>query len=162
MTHGAVSSVDRDQFDVEIQRLAGQRVYWEGGLRMQWFMLRMPSYYSCRQKSGSVFFRAQAFEFERRAQVLRHLGTDDFPDDPGNLCPQTGTSGTSGPVRAEQISAACSALPELDLLVLHANLAGLWDDRLALTLPADRVSLLQDTRAGGSLTYHIYDCRRFR
>lgn len=100
----------------------GKTVYWEGGLEFLWFRLRQPSYFSCYQAAGSMFFRGTAIEHARRAAVLRRLNTSDFAIEPDAFCPQRADPLFEGPARGAQLADVCRALPELDVLVLRADL----------------------------------------
>ena len=53
-------------------------VYWEDGLEMLWFRLKRPSYFSCDQGTGSLFYRGTAMEYWNRAQSFSKLRTPDF------------------------------------------------------------------------------------
>lgn len=103
--------------------LAGQTVYWEDGLGFLWLRLRQPSYYSCNQAAGVMFFRDTAMEHARRGEVLRHLNTVDFGMIDDRLCPQRADPAFEGPTSPTQLQDVCRALPELDVLVLRSDLA---------------------------------------
>lgn len=134
--------------------MRGRVVYWEANLPMQWFKLRMPGYYSCRQKGGINFFRDQAFEFERRAQALAGLNTEDFEPEPAGRCPVKADLSRRGPESAEEIAAACRAAPMLDLLVL--------EQRLDVPNRQDFVIGGTGKKESDNHLYSIYDCSNFR
>jgi hypothetical protein len=95
-------------------------VYWEGGVEMLWFHLRRPSYFSCAQGTGAVFFRDLAVEFRRRAEVFRRLGTHDF-DEPE--CRVSEKQDKRDPTRAD-LQQVCGGEPGLDYVVLTRQIAG--------------------------------------
>lgn len=139
--------------------LAGRTVYWEQGLELQWFRLRQPSYYSCFQSAGIVFFRDTAIETARRAKVLSTLNTADFPTDPAANCPPRRDPDADGPTSRAQLAEVCRALPELDALVLYAGL----DDVPHLTWrPGFPLHGAKKTSLSGKDAYHLYACADLR
>lgn len=105
-----------------VAALEGRTVYWEGGPEFLWFRLRQPSYFSCYQAAGAMFFRETAMEHARRAAVLRGLNTADFSTKADDFCPQRADPLYEGPASVLQLQEVCRALPELDALVLRADL----------------------------------------
>ena len=71
-----------------------------------------------------MFFRDTAMEHARRGEVLRHLNTVDFGTIDDRLCPRRADPAFEGPTSAAQLQYVCRALPELDVLVLRSDLAG--------------------------------------
>lgn len=114
--------------------LQGRNVYWEDGFTILWFKARMPSYYSCQQKSGVVFFRDQFVAFERRAAGLNILNAADFAGDRQHECPARRELDSDGPTSLGQLTQACAALPDLDVMVLRAAFEGA--SRHELIVPA--------------------------
>ena len=53
-------------------------VYWEGGLEMLWLRLQRPSYFSCDQGTGALFYRATAMAYKHRAESFWPLRVGDF------------------------------------------------------------------------------------
>ncbi|MBR9650353.1 hypothetical protein [Thalassovita aquimarina] len=150
-----------------VEHLRGRTVYWEGNLALLWFQYQLPSYYSCRQMGGVAFFRAQAFEFERRAAGLRGLNTDDFSEDRESTCPQKQDPGQRGPVETSQLQAACDALPDLDLLILRSGLPGGFAGTVELPVPAYAPVKTRDVFKKPSIEaettlFHVYECADFR
>lgn len=92
--------------------------YWDGGLTLLWYKLRQPSAYACYQGAGVIFFRGTAIEYHRRQEALAGLNTSDFSPIPGLNCRPRQDLAEDGPRRAEQLTAACRAMPELDTIVL--------------------------------------------
>lgn len=101
-----------------------QNLYWPDSVDLMWFKLRMPSYYSCSQGTGSMFFRGTAMEYQRRTDALRPLNTADFRFDDRDLCPAKAEPHEDGPRSAAQLATACKALPELDAVVLPKAVPG--------------------------------------
>lgn len=126
--------------------LRGQTVYWEDGLNFVWQRLRQPSYFSCNQVAGAMFFRDTALEHARRAAVLRGLNTVDFGFSEPGLCPKRADVTFEGPTSAAQLAAVCRKLPELDALVLRADLAAVphlrWQP--GFDIPASGIPTLPD------------------
>jgi len=95
-------------------------VYWEGGVDMLWFGLLRPSYFSCAQGAGAIFFRDAAIEFRRRAASFAPLHTRDF-DEPD--CRGLAVEDHGGRTR-EALQRICRQEPGLDFLVLTGAAAG--------------------------------------
>ncbi len=148
--------------------VTGRTVYWEDGLHLLWFRFRQPSFYSCYQAAGAMFFRETAFEHARRSDVLRHLDTADFSQYPNENCPQRSDPGRDGPRSAAQITQACRALPDLDAMVLYSDLRDLphlrWQPGYDLPVPgttkATAARRKQDGLPRG--TFNLYDCHALR
>jgi len=107
--------------------LAGaNNIYWEGspGMELIWLNLKRPSYYSCLQSAGAMFFRGTALEYQRRTQSLRQLNNYDFTDESGGICPSKAKPGATDPVRKEQLRMVCRTLPELDTVILAKPVPG--------------------------------------
>jgi hypothetical protein len=107
--------------------LAGANsIYWEGppGMELTWLNLKKPSYYSCLQGTGAMFYRATAMEYQRRTQALRELNTYDFPDDQKSGCRAKVRIDEVGPTHAAQLYAVCRALPDLDAMILTRTVPG--------------------------------------
>jgi hypothetical protein len=95
--------------------------YWEGSFELLWLKLRRPSYYSCVQGTGSMFYPGTAHEYHRRGAALSGLDTADFARDADGDCTPKQNPLAYGPATRDQLVAACRALPDLDTLVLlHA------------------------------------------
>jgi hypothetical protein len=139
---------------------SARNVYWEDGVELLWFRLRMPSYYSCDQGTGAMFYRRTALEYARRGRGLASLNTDDFVDDSGDVCPLKADTNAVGPKSRQQIVAACDALPDLDMIVLMSKVndlpAPFWD------APAPQYRNLADGRYQKADRYYFYDCRKLR
>jgi hypothetical protein len=52
----------------------GATVYWEGGLELLWLRLKRPSYFSCAQAAGVMFFRGTAMAYAHRSESLGRCG----------------------------------------------------------------------------------------
>jgi hypothetical protein len=135
-------------------------VYWEGGLEMLWFRLKRPSYFSCEQGTGAVFFREAALAFDQRARGFSPLHTIDFQR--SMLCP-----GLDAPRRTgrtlESLRAACALEPPLDYVVLLQPVENAPGKTWTSPVP------FRDVYAsdGGIVsprtdTFHIYACRELK
>lgn len=148
----------------------GQTVYWEDGLKLLWVTLRRPSFFSCAQSGGVMFFRGTAVEHTRRAEALSVLNTTDFHAAPDHHCNQKDNPELDGPTSRRALVQACNNLPELDHIILKAEIHGApytqWapPKEFNLSVPID------DEAVGAPfakvetkpLVYHIYDCGNFR
>ena len=92
-------------------------VYWDGGIEMLWFRLQRPSFYSCAQGAGIMFFRDTAMAFARRQDSLR------FAILPARRCQGREEPGPLPPDRAE-LQRACAREPALDVIVLGTEVPG--------------------------------------
>ena len=91
-------------------------VYWNGGVDLLWTRLRRPSYYSCTQGAGVMFFRDTAVTFQHRAESLR------FDRSPSESCPHL--DGSSPPAMEAELRRACIREPQLDYIVVPQQAAG--------------------------------------
>lgn len=111
---------------------AGATAYWDGGLELLWFRLRRPSYHSCTQGAGVMFFRGTASAYRQRGESFR-FGTFE-----AEFC----TAGPGGrdtrPDRSE-LRRACAREPELDVVVLPHAVEGVprreWAPPAKLQIP---------------------------
>lgn len=144
--------------------LSGRSVYWEDGVRLLWFRLRQPSYYSCYQGAGVMFFRETAMEHARRSTVLRQLDTADFDVKPDGNCPPRLNPDREGPATRKGVEAVCRALPDLDAMVLYADLPDAphlrWQPGFDLPVPGQKAAKPAGDAPQGS--YNLYDCKDFR
>lgn len=130
-------------------------VYWEGGVEMLWFKLRRPSYFSCAQGTGAVFFRDTAIEFQRRARLFWPLRTLDFGS---ILCPRR--DGTPRPVRTRaELRQLCGHKRAPDYLVLVRPVADvkskIWISPAAYTnvkIRDGRLAIIRTDR------FYVYSC----
>jgi hypothetical protein len=136
--------------------------YWEGipGLELLWFKLRVPSYYSCIQGSGVMFYRATALEYARRGEALRPLDTEDFDDKPGSLCLVKNHAKVHGPTTRAQLAGACRALPDLDTLVLAEAVPGAASRVWRSPVPAAYTAMDGKTRR--ATLFYRYSCAALR
>ncbi|HEX5455699.1 MAG TPA: hypothetical protein VFX06_18060 [Stellaceae bacterium] len=139
---------------------AGATVYWEGGTRLLWLRLRRPSYFSCSQGAGVVYFRDTAVEFERRAQSFRLLRTLDFGG--ATRCPQFDSTAGHGRSRSD-LRQVCRREPTLDYLVLAWPVEGVdgktWVAPVALARPRELAGRLVPFRTD---RFYIYACADLR
>jgi hypothetical protein len=97
-------------------------VYWEGGLEMLWLRLQRPSYFSCDQGTGALFYRATAMAYKHRADSFWPLRVGDFT--------QLDTCATFDPRPKPErnrlgVAKLCLREPGLDYLVLTKPLDGM-------------------------------------
>lgn len=146
-----------------VAALAGRTVYWENGLPLLWFRLQQPGYYSCVQNAGAMFFRQTAIEHARRSAGLRGLNAADFPTDPDANCRPRANPAENGPTTAAQIETACSTLPDLDALVLYADLPDVphlsWQPGFDLPVTTGTTPNPQNGPTG---SYNLYLCADLR
>lgn len=135
-------------------------VYWENGLEWLWFKLRRPSYYSCAQSAGVMFYRGTAMEYERRVALLAQLNTRDFSNAAGSLCPSQGSAAQQGPQTRQQLERTCRALPDLDTIVLVRQVQGaaarLW------VAPVKQVYTDKAGRTFEDDRFYAYACSQLR
>jgi hypothetical protein len=79
-------------------------VYWEGGLELLWLRLKRPSYFSCAQAAGVMFFQGTAMAYAHRSESL-------------GRCGRPAAEHEARTTRAE-LQRACAREPELDWIVL--------------------------------------------
>ena len=95
-------------------------IYWEGDVRVPWFVLRRSSYFSCAQGTGALFFRDTAINYQHRYESFQELRTLDFGQDPA--CP-SGSDSASASTERNALASICAKEPDLDALVLTRQLA---------------------------------------
>lgn len=114
--------------------------YWEGGVELNWLLLKRPNYYSCLQGTGAMFYPGTAREYERRRAGLEALATYDFVGGGNRLCAPDAQI-PHGPASLGAIREACRALPELRTLILTRALPGaaaeVWRPPVRLTYRVD-------------------------
>lgn len=147
--------------DPEIQQIIqGRQTYWEGGLDMLWYKLREPSFYSCDQGAGMMFYRETAMEYQRRSEVLSTLNTREFVEKAFGLCHQKADPKAVGPTTLDQLIYVCRELPELELMVLETGVAGA-PRRTWLSNAGYPAAGMTGSGAGNgdeAVSYFIYDC----
>lgn len=85
-------------------------VYWNGGVELLWLRLGRPSYYSCTQGAGVMFFRETAVTHQHRGESLRF----DLPQ-AADRCPHLDDVGPSA--MDTELRRACIREPQLDYIV---------------------------------------------
>ena len=95
-------------------------IYWEGDVRVPWFVLKQPSYFSCAQGTGALFFRGTAITYQHRYDTLHQFGTLDFGQE--TPCPPVLTQ-ENAPSAREKLASVCRHEPNLGALVLTRHLA---------------------------------------
>lgn len=157
-----LNGAPKDQEILEI--VQGRQTYWEGGLDMLWYKLREPSFYSCDQGAGMMFYRETAMEYQRRGEVLSTLNTREFAKKAFGLCLQKADPEATGPTTPEQLTHVCRELPELDLMVLETDVAGAprrkWASPVSVPVAADAAAMRGGDAGADDVAgdYYIYDC----
>ena len=136
-----------------------RRIYWEQGLDLLWFGLHYPSYYSCVQRTGAMFYRDVANEYSRRSAGLHVLNTTDFADDDDGLCYPKEKLDEFGPTNRGQMAKACRELPDLELIVLTRKVPG--TPYRSWQAPAS-LPLYQNNAWNYYNTFYAYDCAVLR
>lgn len=90
-------------------------IYWEGDVRVPWFVLKRPSYFSCPQGTGALFFRGTAVTYQHRYDILKPLRILDFGQE--TTCPLP-RGPEPAPFNREELVSICVREPELGALVL--------------------------------------------
>ena len=93
-------------------------------MELFWFKLKRPSYYSCLQGTGAMFYKGTAMEYERGSRGLSILNTHDFAEKGEDICFTWPLPGQIGTTSSGQLKRACQALPELDAIVLPYPIGG--------------------------------------
>jgi hypothetical protein len=142
---------------------ADASVYWEGGLEMLWLRLRRPSYFSCDQGTGALFYRATAIEYWRQAQNFWPLHPLDFGS---AVCPTLDDSDNAQRSRAD-LASVCRREPALDYMVLARPAAAAAADIPAKTWIAP-AKFHYDLVRNGQLKrmktnrFYVYSCADLR
>jgi hypothetical protein len=127
-------------------------VYWEGGVEMLWFGLRRPSFFSCTQGTGALFFRDTAIHYQHRLQSFRPLQAVDA------FC----AGGDSADRARSDLVSVCRREPALDYLVLARPVEDAEAKVWTSPVPFQDVKVVD-----GKLimfrtsTFYIYSCRDF-
>jgi hypothetical protein len=138
-----------------------KNIYWESSVDFVWFHLQRPSYYSCVQGTGVMFYEKTAMEYARRGNVLSKLNTSvDFDMDDNFLCIEKANPRAIAPRNLSDIRGVCAKLPDLDLIVLMSKVGGL--DVPTWRSPAPRYRRLPGGISEKVDTYYFYDCRKLR
>ena len=153
--------VETDEHKQELSAFVAnqQRVYWENGLGLLWLKLGKPSYYSCMQGAGVMFFRQTALEYQRRGSVLSILNTADFADPEGDLCLKKQRPAKGQPVDRPAIISVCRQLMDLDALVLTTRIAGVTAASWRSPIP---IRLYRNGRAVQRSEFFLIRCADLR
>lgn len=134
-------------------------VYWELGVDLLWTKLQQPSYYSCLQGAGAMFYARTAAAYQRRTDALSVLNTLDFSDDKTGGCAPKRIPHQNGPVARAQLVAACRSLPGLDTMILTRQVGGVpnveWRSPAPLLVTEDGVTKSYDR-------FYRYGCSALR
>jgi hypothetical protein len=96
-------------------------VYWEDSVETLWLRLRRPSYFSCDQGTGAVFYRDTATTYQHRADSFWPLRVGDFTQ--SSACASFDRAQKPQRNRAG-LQKLCRREPGLDYVVLAAPLQG--------------------------------------
>jgi hypothetical protein len=131
-------------------------VYWEGGLELLWFKLQRPSFFSCGQGTGIVFFRGTAMAFRDSGEGLWPLRVADFGS--SILCPNLNTAAKPERTRAD-LQYACEHQPHLDYLVLTRPVVGVGATIWRAPASFGDVRISQGTTAViDTSEFYVYSC----
>ena len=125
-----------------------------------WFKLGRPSYYSCFQGTGAVFYKVTALEFQRRSEGLAALNTHDFSSRTDDICITKPLPSQTSTTSKDQLKRACEALPEVDAIVLPNLVIGVRS--LSWQAPAEREYRDDSNTLSYIKTYYKYSCEDFR
>jgi hypothetical protein len=137
-----------------------EQVYWEGDVRVPWFVLKRPSYFSCSQGTGAMFFRGTAITYRRRKDSFLRMPTLDFGE--GESCPSVDGE-ESGAYRRENLTFICRNEPELGTVVLTRPLSDLKG--LKWVSPVEFVEVRRvdgQQQLVRTNTFFIYSCGALR
>jgi hypothetical protein len=139
---------------------AGDSVFWESGLEMLWLKMRRPSYFSCDQGTGALFFRATALEYERLRQSFWRLGTRDF----GQFFQCPGATEVVDPdATSLDLMAVCTREPALDDVVLTRPVDGVDSEVWDSPVPYEDISTVDGKRTlFQTRRFYVYSCAGFR
>jgi len=136
------------------------QVYWEGDVRVPWFILNRPSYFSCPQGTGALFFRGTAINYEHRYESFKRLQTLDFGQE--GSCPREENAETAA-VNLEGLASICKSEPDLGTVVLTHAVANAPERVWVSPVKFEDFRLV-----GGKLRlfttdrFFIYSCSAFR
>ena len=121
-----------EQATLEAFLPAGSRVAWDGGLDLLWFRLQRPSYFSCMQASGVVFFRGTAITVRDRIPSFAFQRYEAGCGD--------GVTPAAAPPSRGDIAHACRREARLDHIVVATRIerlepAASWTVPVARTRP---------------------------
>jgi len=140
-----------------------ESVYWEGDVRVPWFLLRRASYFSCEQGTGVLFSRGTALEYERRHDAIEPLHTADFGR--FDYCPAEGNPPMkrSKALQRDDLASVCRQQPGLDKLILLKPVEGVasavWKTPVEF---GGRIMDAGDLAQLSTDRFFIYACADFR
>ncbi|WP_157926062.1 hypothetical protein [Methylosinus trichosporium] len=134
-------------------------LYWDDSPEIMWFKLGRPSYYSCLQGTGVMFYRGTAIDYARRGSALAKLDAPNYHHAPDHACYHQPEQPTDGPLSLDDLRRVCRALPDLDGIVLGVALPDasprIWNS------PAPRYYVGYD-KIETVTTFYKYMCRDLR
>jgi hypothetical protein len=148
--------------DPELNAFVGtsRNIYWDDGVELFWFKLGRPSYYSCLQGTGAMFYKGTAMEYQRRSDGLSALNTHDFSDRDEDICSAKSYPEQAGATSSGQLKLACQALPELDVIVLPYPISDVHSQ--IWVAPVEREYSEKSNVTSHFKTYYKYLCEDFR
>jgi hypothetical protein len=137
-----------------------EQVYWEGDVRVPWFVLKRPSYFSCSQGTGAMFFRGTAITYQRRHDSFLRMPTLDFGE--AESCPSVDGE-ESGAYRRENLTFICKNEPELGAVVLTRPLSDLRGHEWVSPVEFEEVRRVDgQQQLVRTNTFFIYSCGALR
>lgn len=137
-----------------------QTIYWEGDVRVPWFVLKRSSYFSCAQGTGALFYRGTALTYQHRYESFKPLATQDFGQE--TSCPPAPFPEPAVFDRSA-VASLCRREPLLDILALTHPVVGLrgkeWDPPVAYQ---DVRWVNNAWRSSTTNRFFIYSCNDLR
>jgi len=135
-------------------------IYWEGDVRVPWFVLKRANYFSCTQGTGAMFFRPTAVAYQQRYETFTQMPTLDLGE--SKACPSPLGMDPASFVRAN-LATICSKERGLSALVLTRSVL---DAPAREWVPPARFEELKQVDGETHLVsvnkFFIYDCNDFR
>lgn len=133
------------------------QIYWEGDMRIPWFLLSRASYFSCTQGSGVLFNRETAIDYQRRFDTISALETLDFHED--SFCSLPADQ-KPVPLTRALLRQVCRENPPLSALVLITAVADAPGTVWRAPVPFTGMVMARGKPQPFSVnTFHIYACR---
>lgn len=136
-------------------------VYWENNSETLWLRFKRPSYFSCNQGTGAVFYRQTAMTYRKRAESFWPLRVSDFNE----TGPCASFDERPKPERNRQgLRTLCLREPGLDYLVLGAPLDGVTAKIWKSPVTYQDIRISNGKVAARLITdrFYIYSCAPLR
>jgi hypothetical protein len=135
-------------------------IYWEGDVRVPWFVLRRPSYFSCGQGTGAMFFRGTAVTYAHRRNSFLVMPTLDFGEE--QSCPSLNGQQPASFSR-EKLASVCDSEPGLGVIVLTRPVLGVVGNTWISPAEFEEVRQIDgEQRLLKTDHFFIYSCSEFR